>query len=224
MAEHVGVNERYMQRIARRDWFKNNQAPYFEVAVAFVNAKVKSHYARYFDLTSHNIHLIENACALLQSDVIKPEHIEVFETELRTRIDTVATELDTNTRAGTQLAEENAIALDVKYFQEPLKIAVKILSPLCFEYLDVLQKADRLILVLESLRLRRTIERKACEQQISRVHHVLAGIQRAAFQLAVGLRARSKTNEMAEVPETLEPPTIGPNGQVSADKVKCAMA
>jgi hypothetical protein len=65
--------------------------------------------------------------------------------------------------------------------------------------LDVLQKADRLIVILECLRIRGTIERRACEQQISRVHHVLDGIQRTAFQLAVGLRARSKAASAEEI-------------------------
>jgi hypothetical protein len=196
------VNARYLQKIDRRDWFGNNQAAYFEVAVSFLNAKVKSHYARYFNPTSTNIHLIENACALLQSDLIKPEHIEKFETEIRQRIETAAKEIEGNIAAGTQLADDNAIKVDVKYFQEPLQLTAKIISPLCYEYLDVLQKADRLIVILESLRLRAAIERKHCEQQIARVHHILVAIQKAAFQLAVGLRARSKEkmDDQVELP------------------------
>ena len=205
------VNAKYLQKIGRRDWFKNNQAAYFEVAVSFLNAKVKSHYARYFNPTSTNIHLIENACALLQSDLIKPEHIEKFETELRERIDTAAKEIETNIAAGTQLADDNAIKADVKYFQAPLQLNAKIISPLCYEYLDVLQKADRLIVILESLRLRAAIERKHCEQQIARVHHILGAIQKAAFQLAIGLRARSKERTDDQGPSPIPPSeTSGP--------------
>jgi hypothetical protein len=194
----MGVNEKYQQKFARKDWFRNNQSAYIEVEVKFLNARVKSHFVRYFNPTSTNIHLIENACALLQSDVIKPEHIERFEVDLRDRMEAATSEIETNVAAGTKLAADNAVPLEVKFFQEPLKLTVKILSPLCYEYLDVLQKADRLIVILECLRIRGTIERKACEQQISRVHHVLDGIQRAAFQLAVGLRARSRAAPAAE--------------------------
>jgi hypothetical protein len=120
--------------------------------------------------------LIENACALLQSDLIKPEHIEKFETEIRQRIEATAKEIDANIAAGTQLADDNAFKVDVKYFQEPLQLIAKIISLFCYEYLDVLQKADRLIVRLESLRLRAAIERKHCEQQIARVHHILGTI------------------------------------------------
>lgn len=208
------VNAKYLLKIGRKDWFKNNQAAYYEVEVALLNAKIKSHYARYFDATSTNIHLIENACALLQSNSIKPEHIERFETELRGRIESAATEIESNTAAGTQLADDNAIKVDVKYFQEPLRLVAKIISPLCYEYLDVLQKADRLIVILESLRLRAAIERKHCEQQIARVHHILGAIQRAAFQLAVGLRARSKAAPEKEV---------GGSHQASVDEPRIAV-
>jgi hypothetical protein len=215
MVEAVtGVNEKYLQKLGRRDWFRNNQSAYIEVEVKFLNAKVKSHYVRYFNPTSTNIHLIENACALLQSDVIKPEHIEKFEADLRARMEAAASEIETNVAAGTTLAADNAVPLEVKFFQEPLKLTVKILSPLCYEYLDVLQKADRLIVILECLRIRGTIERKACEQQISRVHHVLDGIQRAAFQLAVGLRARSKAAQTEEVVVT---------AQAQVDERRCPM-
>ena len=211
MVEAVtGVNEKYLQKLGRRDWFRNNQSAYIEVEVRFLNAKVKSHYVRYFNPTSTNIHLIENACALLQSDVIKPEHIEKFEADLRARMEAAASEIETNVAAGTTLAADNAVPLEVKFFQEPLKHTVKILSPLCYEYMDVLQKADRLIVILECLRIRGTIERRACEQQISRVHHVLDGIQRAAFQLAVGLRARSKTTVTESVQKNLDTPVETP--------------
>jgi hypothetical protein len=203
------VNEKYLKKIGRRDWFKNNQAAYFEVAVSFLNAKVKSHYARYFNPTSTNIHLIENACALLQSELIKPEHIEKFETEISQRIESAAKEIEGNIAAGTQLADDNAIKVDVKYFQEPLQLTAKIISPLCYDYLDVLQKADRLIVILESLRLRAAIERKHCEQQIVRVHHILNAIQKAAYQLAIGLRARSKEKTDDQVQPPIAPNEIG---------------
>ncbi len=217
MVEAVtGVNEKYLQKLGRRDWFRNNQSAYIEVEVKFLNAKVKSHYVRYFNPTSTNIHLIENACALLQSEVIKPEHIEKFEADLRARMEAVASEIETNVAAGTTLAADNAVPLEVKFFQEPLKLTVKILSPLCYEYLDVLQKADRLIVILECLRIRGTIERRACEQQISRVHHVLDGIQRAAFQLAVGLRARSKVTPAAEIRASPQAPVDEPSIAIPA--------
>ena len=211
------VNARYLQKIDRRDWFGNNQGAYIEVAVSFLNAKVKSHYARYFNPTSTNIHLIENACALLQSDLIKPEHIEKFETEIRQRIEAAAKEIETNIAAGTQLADDNAIKVDVKYFQAPLQLNAKIISPLCYEYLDVLQKADRLIVILESLRLRAAIERKHCEQQIARVHHILGAIQKAAFQLAIGLRARSKerTDDQVVTPILPSEPADTPTGELA---------
>jgi hypothetical protein len=218
MVEAVtGVNEKYLQKLGRRDWFRNNQSAYIEVEVKFLNAKVKSHYVRYFNPTSTNIHLIENACALLHSDVIKPEHIEKFEADLRARMEAAASEIETNVIAGTKLAADNAVPLEVKFFQEPLKLTVKILSPLCYEYLDVLQKADRLIVILECLRIRGTIERKACEQQISRVHHVLDGIQRAAFQLAVGLRARSKAAPAEEIGVSFQAQVDEHRGPVPGD-------
>lgn len=186
------VNEKYHRKITRRDWFKNNEAAYFEVPIALLHVRAKSHYARFFDITSTNIHLIENACALLQSPLIKPEHIAAMEKEIETRLSSAVEEIEKNITIGEQLAVNNAVSLDAKYFQEPLRVMARIISPLSYEYLDVIQKGDRSMSILENLRLRAVITRVHADQQINRVRHLLHTIQHGAYQLAIGLRARSR--------------------------------
>lgn len=199
MSASGGVNDKYLERLARKDWFTNVQAPYFEQAVELLNAKVKSHYVRFFDATSNNIHLIENATALLQSERIQPDLVDRVLGQLEVTIREVTREIEAHTRAGTRLAEDNGVSLEAKFFQEPLKAKAKILSPIAFGYLDVLQKADRLILILESLRLRGVIKRPDCDRQIAHLGHRLKAVPRCAFELAVGLRhtARGEVSEIS---------------------------
>jgi hypothetical protein len=196
MAGEAGVNAKYLEKMARKDWFKNVQAPYYEQPAEFVNAKVKSHYTRYFEATSTNTHFIENACAFLRSPLVKPEHIEMLEQKIEQNIKKVVEEIEGDITRAHQLMQANAVELDAKFFQDPLKVHAKILSPICFQYLDALQKADHLILCLESLRLRGIIKRGDCDKQVARIDHVLKSIQRCAFELALGLRTRAKTGEL----------------------------
>lgn len=213
------VNEKYHRKITRRDWFKNNEAAYFEVSISLLHVRTKSHYARFFDITSTNIHLIENACALLQSPLIKPEHIAAMEKKIETRLSSAVDEIEKNITIGEQLAADNAVSLDAKYFQEPLRVMARIISPLSYEYLDVIQKADRLMSILENLRLRAVITRVHADQQINRVRHLLHAIQHGAYQLAIGLRARSRGASVGDAsPDGLGIANAETSSQHSADR------
>jgi len=192
MPSDVGVNQKYRERMARKDWFGNVQAPYLEQSTEFLNAKVKSHYVRYFDLTSINIHLIENAAALLQCAEIRSDLVDKLIDQVESVIRNVDSEIIAYTHAAMQIAENNGVKVSAKFFQEPLRVEVRLLSPICFCYLDALQKADGLILILENLRLRGVIKRGECDRQIAKVDHLLKAIQRTAFGLAVGLRRRAR--------------------------------
>jgi hypothetical protein len=62
MLANDGVNAKYLDSHGMQELVQ--QCP---------GAKVKSHYVRYFDATSTNVHLIENAIALLQPEQIQPD-------------------------------------------------------------------------------------------------------------------------------------------------------
>jgi hypothetical protein len=191
MPSDLGVNQKYRERMARKDWFGNVQAPYLEQSTEFLNAKVKSHYVRYFDLTSINIHFIENAAALLQCAEICSDLVDKLIDQVESVIRNVDSEIIAYTHAAMQVAENNGVKVSAKFFQEPLRVEVRLLSPICFCYLDALQKTDGLILILENLRLRGVIKRGECDRQIAKVDHLLKSIQRTAFGLGVGLRRRA---------------------------------
>lgn len=192
MPANDGVNAKYLDRIERKNWFSNVQAPYFEQTIELLNAKVKSHYVRFFDATSTNIHLIENASALLRSEQIRPETIERSLAQVESAIAAVSKEIESNANAASKLAEDNGLRADAKFFQEPLRVRAKILSPIGIGYLDLLHKADRLILVLESLRLRGVITRADADRQINYLGHRMKVVPRCAFALAIDLRKLAK--------------------------------
>jgi hypothetical protein len=231
MGANGSINAKYLARLARKDWFRNIQAPYYEQVADFINPKIKSHYTRYFDATSTNIHFIENGCALLQSPLINAEQIELLEQRIEHTIGKVIQQIEADIARAQQLMDANAVQLDAKFFQDPLSVAVKILSPLGFQYLDALQKADHLILCLESVRLRGIIKRTDCDKQIARIDHGLKSIQRCAFELAVGLRNRvritgkgedSTSNASAPEQEILEPSESGLELVQSSDQDRIA--
>lgn len=188
------INDKYRARLARRDWYANVQAPYFEHAVDLVNAKIKSHYVRYFDLTSINIHLIENAPALLQSAMIKAELVETLTAQIEATVRNARTELSSLIARFGKVAEDNGVSAAPKFFQEPLRVAVRIVSPICIEYLEAIQEADEVILVVENLRLRGILHRGECDRTAATVDQLLKSVQRSAFGIAQGLRRRARSD------------------------------
>ena len=69
----ASVNDRYFEQLARKDWLRNLQTAYFEQRVALKHARIKSHFVRYFDMTSKNVHFVEHLARQLRAGGVRRE-------------------------------------------------------------------------------------------------------------------------------------------------------
>jgi len=191
------VNVRYFEKLAKKDFLRNLQTAYVAQRVGLKHARTKSHFVRYFALTSRNVHVIEQvARTLLPSEVV-----DLAEAQLVTRIETSMVLTDKATARTQALLQAEAITALPEYLQRPLEVEAKCISPKMTRYLELILKADRLMTFLEALRLAGVIGTNVYDQQVAVVVRDLLAVARCAFHLAIALRKRA-----AEEPATTAKP------------------
>lgn len=180
----ASVNDRYFEQLARKDWLRNLQTAYFEQRVALKHARIKSHFVRYFDLTSKNVHFVEH----LARQLLPAPFVASAEAFILERIDTSMAEIDKETvRIQGELQAEGVTALPA-YVQAPLELDARCTSPKITRYLELLLKADRLFTMLEALRLAGAITSESYDHRCAVIIGRLVDVSRRALNTAVGLR------------------------------------
>lgn len=180
----ASVNDRYFEKLARKDWLRNLQTAYFEQRVALKHARIKSHFVRYFDMTSKNVHFVEH----LARQLVPAAFVTSAETFILDRIDISMTEIDKETeRLQGELQAEGVTTLPA-YVQAPLELDARCTSPKMTRYLELLLKADRLFTMLEALRLAGAITSDSYDHRCAVIIARLVDVPRRALNTAVGLR------------------------------------
>jgi len=178
------VNLRYVAKLARKDWLKNLQTAYFKHRVALLHARTKSHFVRYFGVASRNVHFIEQSARALLDEAI----VEAAEAELAARLDASMREIDRDTARAQALLQAEGVTALPEYVQAPLELEAKCTSPKLTRYLELIVKADRLMTLLEALRLAGVLGTHAYDRQVAIAVRRLVAVPRSALQVAVRLR------------------------------------
>jgi hypothetical protein len=178
------VNLRYVAKLARKDWLKNLQTAYFKHRVALLHARTKSHFVRYFGVASRNVHFIEQAARALLDEAI----VNGAELELAARLDASMREIDRDTARAQALLQAEGVTALPEYVQAPLEVEAKCTSPKLTRYLELIVKADRLMTLLEALRLAGVLGTNAYDRQVAIAVRRLVAVPRSALQVAVRLR------------------------------------
>jgi len=202
------VNGRYLANLARKDWLQNLQTAYFRQRVSLHHPRVKSHYVRYFGVTSKNTHFIEQAARVL----LGAEAVDRAEAHLSERIDVAMREIDGATVRAKTLLEAEGVTATPEYAQEPLEVEAKWTSPKMARYLELMIKADRMLTLLEALRLSGAITTNAYDRQVALVIRQVATVPRVALNLTMGLRKRA--NRTPAAPESVRAPATGDREEV----------
>ena len=202
------ANLRYIRNLAKRDWLADLQTAYLKQRVSLRHARTKSHYVRYFGVAAINVHFIEQAARTR----LGPEILEKAEALLLERLADSMKDIDHQTvRANTLLESEGITALP-EYVQAPLEIEAKCTSPQITRYLELIVKADRLLTLLEALRLSGVVTTSAYDRQVGLVVKRLVSVARVARQLATGLRKRANAKGASGAPLP-----VAATGQPSAE-------
>jgi hypothetical protein len=181
------VNVRYIEKLAKKDWLRNLQTAYFEHKVSLRHARIKSHYVRYFGMTSRNVHFVEHLARLL----VPGDVVARAEGYILARLDTSMREIDKETaRVQGQLQAEGVTALP-EYVQAPLELDARCTSPKMTRYLELMLKADRLFRMLEALRLAGAVSTDGYDHRCAVIIARLVDVARTALKVTIGLRKRA---------------------------------
>lgn len=180
------INDRYVERLARKDWLKNLQTAYFAHRVVLRHARTKSHFVRYFGATSRHVHVIEQTARTL----LDPAVVDEAEAQLVARIDSAMRLVERATERAQSLLQAEGITALPEYLQAPLEVEAKCTSPKLVRYLELMLKADRLLTYLEALRLAGAIATNAYDRQVALTVRDLVSVARTAFHLASALEER----------------------------------
>jgi len=180
-------NGRYIRNLARRDWLSHMQTAYLKQRVSLRHARTKSHYVRYFGVTAANVHFVEQETRTL----LGPEVVEKAEALLLERLAVAMKDIDHQTVRVNALLESEGVTALPEYVQAPLEVEAKCTSPKITRYLEAIVKADRLLTLLEALRLSGLVTTNDYDRQVGQPIRRLVSVARAARQLAVGLRKRA---------------------------------
>jgi hypothetical protein len=195
-------NSRYIQNLAKRDWLSHMQTAYLKQRVSLRHARTKSHYVRYFGVTASNVHFVEQETRTL----LGPEIVEKAEALLLERLAAAMKDIDHQTVRVNALLESEGVTALPEYVQAPLEVEAKCTSPKITRYLEAIVKADRLLTLLEALRLSGLVTTNDYDRQVGLAVRRLVSIARAARQLAVGLRKRANKAAAAARAAVAAPP------------------
>jgi hypothetical protein len=184
---HTPVNVRYIEKLARKDWLRNLQTAYFEHRVAFKHARIKSHYVRYFGLTSRNVHFVEHLARLL----VPAEVVVQAERFILRRLDTSMREIDKETVRVQGLLQAEGVTALPEYIQAPLELDARCTSPKMTRYLELMLKADRLLTMLEALRLAGAVTTDGYDHRCAVIIARLMDVARTVVKVTIGLRKRA---------------------------------
>jgi hypothetical protein len=184
---HTSVNVRYIETLAKKDWLRNLQTAYFEHRVALKHARIKSHYVRYFGMTSRNVHFVEHIARLL----VPAEVVAQGEGFILKRLDTSMREIDKETVRVQGLLQAEGVTALPEYIQAPLELDARCTSPKMTRYLELMLKADRLFTMLEALRLASAVSTDGYDYRCAVIIARLVDVARTALRVSIGLRKRA---------------------------------
>ncbi len=196
---HTSVNVRYIEKLAKKDWLRNLQTAYFEHKVALKHARIKSHYVRYFGMTSRNIHFVEHLARLL----VPAEIVAQGEGFILKRLDTSMREIDKETVRVQGLLQAEGVTALPEYIQAPLELDARCTSPKMTRYLELMLKADRLFTMLEALRLAGAVTTNSYDYRCAVIIARLVDVARTTLKVTIGLRKRAHAaaaNDSARAP------------------------
>jgi hypothetical protein len=184
---HTSINVRYIEKLAKKDWLRNLQTAYFEHKVALKHARIKSHYVRYFGMTSRNVHFVEHIARLL----VPAEVVARGEGFILARLDTSMREIDKETVRVQGLLQAEGVTALPEYIQAPLELDARCTSPKMTRYLELMLKADRLFTMLEALRLAGAVSTDGYDYRCAVIIARLVDVARTALKVTIGLRKRA---------------------------------
>jgi len=192
---------------AKKIWLDRFQGASLHVQAEFGNPLVQSAFRRSFYITARNAHFISVfGRALLGEDRVAQPEIHV-----RNAFRNAIEDVDRKIRAAEALLKDAAI-VELAAYALPRRADVQIITPVSRRHLELLEKADAFLLLVNTLWLHGRIDGTQRARSELEVKRKLRGVVSAARNMFIALRNEmnvKKTEESGGVTATAAVPNAG---------------
>jgi|GEM_PF-1781887 len=155
------ANQRLLRQAEEKERIGQLECAFVEFPTQFGSFEIKRLYSRLFETAAHEIFVISIKSRGLAVDNAV---VDTAEAALQQRLDEAKNWISTGTHEAETLCTQNGIN-PLPRFLAPLKVEVKVISPLQREYLELMVGADHLIGLIEILAITGTIQMRRAAQE-----------------------------------------------------------
>ena len=186
MVDDGRINERILKKEAAKDYLTKVESASKKIATRLCSPEIKRLFLRYFDSMQLNAHFISR----IARNKLPHEVIEKVEEQLGHRLREVTDEINTSIDSAELLLKSSGVAQLASYDALPLDLDVKVISRFGRQYRELLEKADQLMPLLESLCIEDVITEQELDRQKALIRKKIKRVVFGARTYANGLRRR----------------------------------
>lgn len=202
------INVRILAREAKVD-FRRIEAASLKVVTHLTSAEAKRMFVRMFSTLQLNSHFI----SVIARTRLDHADIEKIEAAMRKDMEAATDSLNQAIDGAEALFKAHGISSVATYDAKPLKIEVGLLSSSGRRFLEVINKMDQLMPLLQTLEIHEVLTTQAVDVQRAAMKRQIRAIANSARRLATGLRRRMNAMAAEEAsPSPSEPAVSGGAG------------
>lgn len=179
------ANARILAKEVKADFRRVEQAS-VKLMTHFTSAEAKRLFVRFFSTLQLNSHFV----SVIARTKLKHEDVERVEALLRGKLGTATEELNKAIDGAEALFKVNGITSLATYDTKALEIEVGVISSTGRRYLELLNKFDQVMPLLQTLEIHEVITAREADIQRAGFKRAIRGVAVAARNLATGLRRR----------------------------------
>lgn len=187
------INARILAREAKVD-FRRVEAASLKVVTHLTSAEAKRMFVRMFSTLQLNSHFI----SVIARTRLDHADIEKIEAAMRQDMEAATDSLNQAIDGAEALFKANGISSVATYDAKPLEIEVGLLSSSGRRFLEVINKMDQLMPLLQTLEIHEVLTSHAVDVQRAAMKRQIRAIANSARRLATGLRRRMNAMALAE--------------------------
>lgn len=180
-----GVNARILAKETKAD-FRRIEAASLKMRARFTSAEGKRFFVRLFSTLQLNTHFI----SVIARTRLDHEDVAKVEAAIRTQMDAVSQNLNKAIDGAEALFKSYGVTSVATYDTVPLEIDVGVMSSTSRRYLEVLEKLDQLMPLLQTLEIHEVITAQVVDIQRASLKRQVRDVANGARNFAMGLRRR----------------------------------
>jgi hypothetical protein len=217
MVDDGRINERILRKEATRDYLAKVESASKKIATRLRSPEIKRLFLRYFDSMQLNTHFISR----ITRTKLPHEAIEKVEEQITCQLKEITDEINTCIDSAELLLKSSGVAHTqlATYDVMPMDFDVKVISRFGRQYRELLEKADQVMPLLESLCVEDIISEQEMDMRKAVIKKMIKRVAWGARTYANGLRRRMNEppiepdehpDAQQKMDQDAEPPTKRP--------------